>query len=365
VICAAAVAVSVASAAQATAWGALIDACPHALVQHTWAWREVLAHDPRDTPVYLLATDADGTPLGGLPACHVRGPMGDLLLSLPQAGAYGGVLLRPDLDDPQAVRTALVHAFVREAEARGCLLATLATPPFAEGAPFDALCDAFRPDFVRENFYQHLDLATWPHGAREHANVAKYVRRARAAAERHGLTLSFAHDTAAFTEWEAVHAERMAAIGAARLPSPFLHAIRSHVLDAGLGFLVRVRRGDALLAGGLFVGRGDVLDAFLLAGTPQGDRLLASSVVVVAAIEHAAQRGFRRLNWQSCSSRDSGVYHFKAKWGSAEGTHHYLTRITGDIDALRRQSPAAVRAAYPWRYVMPFEAFTPTSSSQS
>ena len=83
---------------------------------------------------------------------------------------------------------------------------------------------------------------------------------------------------------------------------------------------------------------------------------------VVDALDWAREAGYRYFNWQSSSSRTSGVYQFKQKWGSLEGQHHYLTRITGDITTLRQVPLDAIRAGYPWHYVMPFEQFTTPSS---
>lgn len=332
-----------------------VSACPTALVQQAPEWRTVVAGDPRDEPVYFVARNDRGDAVGALPAFHFHGGFGDLMISVPQAGGYGGVVTAATGDGRDVIHRALLDALTAEARKRECLLATVATPPFfGDLASYRA---ALEPDFERENFYQFIDLAEWT-TERAHGRAAKYVRRAEQARARHGLTVTFDDDTSHFEAWLALHETRMREIGVTPLPRAFLQAIRDHVIAAGKGVMGYVLADGALVAGCMFVGQGQVLDCFMLSGSAAGERLLATSALVVDALDWASRAGYRYFNWQSSSSRESGVYHFKAKWGSREGQHHYLTRITGDITALRRTPLPEIRAAYPWHYVMPFEQFT-------
>ncbi len=374
-----------ATPADAAAYGALHQSAPDALIQHSWAWRDVIAESSDDTPHYFLAHTERGELVGALPAVQVHGPYGDLLLSLPLPGAYGGVFSSlPTITQQASVRRALLQHFVGVAADRGCMLATIATSPFARDTA-DYATD-FAPDFVRDNFVQYIDLDDWNAHEPVSASVAKYVKRARTAKVKHGLRVemsgagqsastvgtvgtvgtaklfaspeSSSADVMRYTAWEALHAARMREIHATPLPTAFLRAIRHRVIEHGHGTMMYVVRDNQVVAGCMFVGHRDVLDCFLLSSSTEGDRVLATSVLIVEALQWAKANGFRIFNWQSSSSRESGVYHFKNKWGSLEGSHQYLTRITGDISHLRRVPLSDVRAAYPWRYVMPFEQFT-------
>ncbi len=339
-----------------------IASCPGALVQHSWEWREALAFDQRDIPVYFLARDDDGRVLGALPAYEFSGPHGALLLSVPQPGGYGGVVVDPAHPQRSEIYQALLDAFTNEARSRGCLLATIATPPFYADLPL--YLEYFAPDFVRENFYQYIDLAAdvAQDAALQPFDVAKYVKRAAQAKAKFGLTTVFTDSDQHFDAWDAIHASRMTELSAARLPRAFLDAIRTQVIGAGKGTMCYVLDGDTVVAGCMFVGQHDVLDCFMLSGSSAATKTLATSVLIVDALDWARDAGYRYFNWQSSSSRTSGVYQFKQKWGSLEGQHHYLTRITGDITTLRQVPMDTIRASYPWHYVMPFEQFTTPSS---
>lgn len=335
--------------------------CPSALVQHTWEWRDVVTFDGRDVPVTLVARDDDGEVCGLLPAYRCDGEYGALLISVPQPGGYGGVVVDPVHPRRTDIHQALLEAFSVTAREQGCVLATISTPPFrAELALYE---EHFAPDFVRENFHQYIDLAApLEHaGAAQPYDVAKYVKRAAQARVKFGLEVTFDDNDARFAAWDAIHEARMCELGVPRLPREFLEAIRTHVIGAGLGTMCYVLQGGTVVAGCMFTGHGDVLDCFMLSGGPDASRTLATSVLVVAALDWARRAGYRWFNWQSSSSRTSGVYQFKQKWGSLEGRHHYLTRITGDIGALRHAPLDRVRAAYPWHYVMPYEQFATSS----
>lgn len=337
-----------------------VASCRRALVQQSWEWRSVVTTDARDTPVYFLARDEDGHEIGALPAFECAGPHGSLLISVPQAGGYGGVIVDPSHPQTADIHQALLEAFTAEAVRRRCLLATIATPPFyADTALYH---EFFAPDFVRENFFQYIYLSAATATPSPTFDVAKYVKRARQAKVKFGLTTVFTDSDAHFDAWDTIHAERMTELGTSRLPRAFLQSIREHVISAGKGFMCYVLDGDAVLAGCMFVGQHDVLDCFMLSGRSDATKTLATSVLVVDALDRARAAGYRYFNWQSSSSRESGVYQFKQKWGSLEGTHHYLTKITGDITALRHVPLDDIRAGYPWHYVMPYEQFTSHTS---
>jgi CelD/BcsL family acetyltransferase involved in cellulose biosynthesis len=346
----------VSTAVTEAAWRAFIQRTRTALVQHTWEWRTVIAADPREHAVYLAAFDDDGQVVGALPSFRFDGEHGALLISVPQPGGYGGVLVDPAHPDAEAITQALLDAFVSEATQQGCLLATIATPPFL--ADPQQLIAQFAPDFIRENFLQYIDLDGDADALPGAHDARKYHKRAAQARTRYGLRTVFDDDDALFAAWYDVHVDRMTALGVAPLPRPFLDAIRTGVVQRGLGTMCYVLQDGAVVAGCMFVGHHEVLDCFMLSGTPAAARTLATSVLVVDALDWARRRGYRRFNWQSSASRTDGVYAFKAKWGSQEGAHHYLTRITGDITALRRTPLDRIRRAYPWHYVMPYDAFT-------
>src|SRR5437773_5620716 len=121
--------VDLVSSASEHEYSEFVNRCPTALVQHTMAWRQVVADLGVDTPVYLVAR-VDGAVIGALPAFLYKGELGNLMLSVPQAGGYGGVVVDQNSPYKEEVYAALLSRLVTEAEERECLCVTVCTPPF-------------------------------------------------------------------------------------------------------------------------------------------------------------------------------------------------------------------------------------------
>jgi len=63
-----------------------------------------------DKPVYFLARDESHKPIGALPAFFFECDLGSLLISVPQAGGYGGVVV-DDIPRKEEVYQYLIQAF--------------------------------------------------------------------------------------------------------------------------------------------------------------------------------------------------------------------------------------------------------------
>ena len=64
----------------------LFKDCPHALIQQSTYWADVISPISNDTPYFLVAYGKDSNPLGGLPLYHFQGDLGGILTSVPHAG---------------------------------------------------------------------------------------------------------------------------------------------------------------------------------------------------------------------------------------------------------------------------------------
>jgi hypothetical protein len=332
-------------------YDAVYRACALAFPQQSLAWRDVLA-ELGDRPVFFVAY-LGGEPVAGLPAYLYSARPGSVLVSVPQPGPHGGVVVRDGLA-PGAragAYAALVGAFREEAARLGCATATLMTHPFADDA---APLHAAAPDFVFDNFYQYLDLGSPPAAARVLEGVNRNVRRNLRRAGEAGLTTALARGVDEVREWHAVHRARFEDIGAAALPLALFEAAWGHLRERGMAELLLVRQG-AELAGGLFLlfGR-SITEAYLLSSTSTAGALGANHLLTAAALELAQARGTRIFNWQSSSSRESGVYQFKTHWGSVEVPVQFLTWRTGDLGPLVAAGTAEVKRAYGWHYAVPF-----------
>jgi len=331
---------------------AFFAACPTSVAQQTPGWRDAIASLGQDEALPLAAR-RDGRLVGVLPAWRYAGPLGAILTSAAQAGPLGGVACLPEVD-PGPVYAALLGAFRELAAERGCALASVLTNPFWPDADLCERC--FGPGFVLENTCQVLVLDASSGGAggtgRARENLRRNLRRARSGR----LVVDEAQTAANVAEWYALHAARQRQIGATPLPERLFAAALEHAVprDKARFFFVRLADGGDLVAGGLYLYHGRVMDALMPSASSEYSALAPGYLLADHSIGFARARGLRFYNWQA-SPPGGGVRRFKLQWGSRELRYRYLTRVTGDARAFLAGPVEAVRRGYPWHYALPFD----------
>jgi len=339
---------------------AFLAACPTSVAQQTPGWRRVIEAIGVDEP-RLLACRRRGELVGLLPAWRYQGPLGAILASCVQAGPLGGVACHPDADR-ELVYPALLGAFLELASQEGCVVATVITSPFW---PDRDLCEKhFAPDYVLENVCQVLDLSSglddagWPTGGSQ--NLRRNLRRAASGA----LRIDEEQSPANLEAWYAIHEQRHRAIGATPLPKALFTAALELAVPAGVArfFFVRLTETGELVGGGLYVHHGSVIDALMPSIASQHADLGPAFLLAIHSMRWARARGLRHYNWEP-SPPGGGVLRFKQQWGSADRRYAYLTRVTGDVSPILAAGVEAVKAGYPFHYVLPFDRIGPGASS--
>ncbi len=331
---------------------AFFEACPTSFAQQTPGWRDAISSLGVDEPLHLGAR-REGRLVGVLPAWRFAGPLGAILTSAAQAGPLGGVAQLPTAD-PEPVYAALLGAFRALAAERGCALASVLTNPFWPDAE---LCERYlEPGFALENTCQVLDLETALDGAGElrapGENLHRNLRRARSGR----LVVDEAQTPENVAEWYALHAARHREIGAPPLPERLFTAALEQMVprDKARFFFVRLADGGALVAGGLYLYHGQVIDALMPSVGSAHASLAPGFLLALHTLRFARARGLRLYNWQA-SPPGGGVRRFKLQWGSREARYRYLTRVTGDARPFLQGPVEAVRSGYPWHYALPFD----------
>jgi len=331
---------------------ALLAACPESFAQQTPGWRDVITGQGVDQALFLGCRVA-GRLVGVLPGYRFEGPLGAILVSCAQAGPLGGIACLRDAPR-DAVYAELVSAFIALARERGCALATLISNPIWPDRERIERCMA--PDYVLENVCQVLDLARALDAdgepAQASANVRRNLRRAREA----GLVVDEAQSATNVAEWYEIHAQRHREIGATPLPRGLFERALERAVPAGVARFLFVRSADSgeLVAGGLYLQHGAVIDALMPSIRSDAAPLRANYLLALHSMQLAAARGARFYNWQG-SPPGGGVHRFKMQWGSRDVGYAYLSRAVGDVSAFLASTPAEIAHGYPWHYALPFD----------
>lgn len=335
--------------------------CPSSFAQQTVGWREVITGIATDEPMFLGCRIGDRL-VGVLPAYRFAGPLGAILCSVPQAGPLGGVAcLHADAD---AVYEALLRGYVGLARRTGCALASVITNPiWPDRERYGRL---FAADYELENSCLVLDLDTLfdPQGGV--VTNSSHLRRQLRRAESGALRIDEDQSAENVEAWYEIHRTRHAEIGARPLPRQLFTGALAHMVPRGKArfFFVRLAETDEMVAGGLYVCHGTVVDALMPSMKSEAAKLSPNYLLAVHSMRWARAQGFRHYNWQA-SPPESGVYRFKRQWGSRDRDYAYLTRVTGDAEPFLRSTPAELAESYPWHYALPYDRVGPEADGRS
>jgi hypothetical protein len=333
----------------------LIAACPHAFIQQTSLWADLIGDLGPDRPIFLVAEDGDRD-VGALPLYLFEGTAGALLTSVPQAGPLGGVLLRRGVE-PDPVYETLLGEAVGMARAQNCLALTIISNPVEDDV--ELYRRHMAPNVEFENFTQIVPLANAVREGRlivpnnKKNNPAATIKKAEAA----GLTARLGTTTAEFEAWYAIHAERAATIGVAALDRRLVERIWRDLGAGGHAFLQLVMHGEDIAAGCLFALHHDVCDVFAISMESRFAEIAPNYLAFKAAMIEMAARGVSIMNWQSSPVRGDGVYRFKRQWASIERPYYFMTRTFCSDETILALGPEGCKRHFPGHYVVPFGVF--------
>lgn len=336
------------------AYDKFVSSCPQSVTQQTLAWKRVIEGiwPDKDAPLYMRAESESGKIIGVLPSFIYDGSAGKIAVSLPHAGAYGGILTHPNL--PPAERTAvyagLSKAWFEECRKEGCLTATFATAPFSNDLNY--YLNGVKPDYRLDRFFQYVDLKA----------CARYNRRTRRnlrTALKEGLEVYKDNSMRAVKAWYPIHELRMKDLNAPPLPWKLFEGCVKHACPAGKADFWFVRDSSGkLVSGCLYLKHNEIVDVFIMSADTSCLTQNPNTILTDVTIKAYAKEGFKWYNWQASASKQCGVYEFKAGFGSLDGDHYYLTKALGDLARLRALTVQQVKDNYKWHYVLPFSEFS-------
>ncbi|WP_096704573.1 GNAT family N-acetyltransferase [Magnetospirillum sp. 15-1] len=337
----------------------LYDACPHGLVQQSSCWADATAPLGPDDAIFLVAGDGDQD-FAGLPLYLYRHAAGNLITSVPQAGPLGGIFCRPGLD--AATRRAAFQSLLGRAVAlsleHDCIALTIISDPFQQDD--ELYREHLQPQLEFENFTQACMVdglvregRVLPPASDKRRNVRRHLRRA----QEFGLRSWLCRDDDEFDRWYQIHCKRHRELGAAPLRRDLLSNILARLGARKSAFLVLAAAGEQIVGGCLFVHNRIVGDVFIMSMDSDFADAGTNYFLVEQGLLEFHRRGVKIMNWQSSSSRASGVYAFKKQWGSEEYPYRFYTRIFRDVSFFRDMGSVQMARFYPGHYVVPFGLF--------
>lgn len=286
-------------------WDEQIARFPGATVFHTSAWARVLREAYGFRPCYL-ALSQSGSLQSVLTWMEVDSWItGRRGLALPFTDVCR-VLMEGSESEP-----ALWRAALQQGRDRGWRWMELRDSP-----------NWLHPETPSTSYYHHtLDLSAGERALFEGLQPA--TRRGIRKAQQSGLTVGIADTRAATAEFYRLLELTRRRHGLPPQPRRFFAAIQKHLLAAGHGEVVLVRRGPTTIAGAVFLRyRTHVVYKFG-ASDERYQHLRGNNLVMWEAIRHFVQQGAQTLDFGRTSLDHDGLRRFKQGWGATENVLHY------------------------------------------
>ncbi|MBN1269871.1 MAG: GNAT family N-acetyltransferase [Kiritimatiellae bacterium] len=306
-------------------------------------YRDMLVLAGVGQPCYLGAR-SDGQLVGLLPAFSFTSEAGTVFSSLPFFGPNAGVLCADDEKAPEIHRL-LLGALLENAREHDAVCCSVYTPFL-----FDRfeLYDSAMPDaLVVNKFTQYLDL----HATKWDSSIQYDLRKAR----RKGVEVTQEILPERIRGFYDIYEQNCRDYGIPLKPRACIEYLLGEPLRGRCTDAYFAVRDDELLAGLLVIRSPVTVSYYLPCATAEARTLQPGTLLVDEAVRRAREEGARFWNWESSPGRDTGVYHFKEKWGSREETYKmYVQRLRppGFFEKLGREG---IERHFPFYFVYPFD----------
>jgi CelD/BcsL family acetyltransferase involved in cellulose biosynthesis len=290
------------------AWRDLVRRSADATIFHQPEWLELL----RATYGYALTAcvvpGADGRPTAGLPVAEVASRLtGRRLVAVPFS----------DLCPPLVAADA-------PASAPHALRAELVAYQARRGLPLEVRgAGAVLADAPGGERFRHHVLALEPDVSAVEARFAKpQVLRGVRRARREGLTAHTAIDRAALEAFYRLHVATRHRLGVPTQPRRFILGFE-RLFAGGLGFVLLVRRGEGVVAAGVFFTAGGTLLYKYGASDARFLGLRPNNLLFMEAIRWGCEHGMQHLDFGRTHWDHESLRAFKLAWGPDEHELRY------------------------------------------
>lgn len=161
-------------------------------------------------------------------------------------------------------------------------------------------------------------------------------------AQKSGIQIYEDPEAEHFDVFKSIYLENMRSIGASKMyffSEQFFSGLRTLVEEQGA--LLLARKGDSILAAGVFLGGGKVAHYFLASATPDGKRLAAGNLLLHEGIRWAKHSGHRYLHLGGgvSAAADDALLLFKKNFSSLT-EKFYIGKRIHDIAAYNKACEA-------------------------
>lgn len=289
---------------------------------------------------------------GVMPFILYKHKLGNIINSMPFIG-YGGIAcIKNEKYKVFSSINKFLDKFCIEKDVK---LATICTPPF-KTEEYNLYHEIFKPNFEKKNFYQYLNLKEdvfQNMKSKFRGNLRRNIKKC----ERYGVRLEENYSKKYLRYWyDKIYLKRLTETNCSIYPFSVFETLVKFSQINKVKMIYAILQ-DKIIGAGLYINQGDSVDNFMRVVESEYFYTQAGNYLDYYSVKYAIQIGAKYYNWQSCDEIGSPIYKYKDDWGSKIDYHWYLTKIVGDISALKNSSLEYIKNQYKGIYVMPYEEF--------
>jgi hypothetical protein len=324
------------------------------LIYASSKWRAFLTRlRPDFEPAYFGVFDGK-TLVGAMPGMVASGPYGSVYNSMPFYGSHGGIICAENMPHYQVAKE-LFGALEEFASRRGLVSSTVISNPLQSYSDvYSSLSGATATD---DRIGQVIALPSDTGNDIIERLMTSFHQKTRNAV-RKGLSGGFKivtdNSEVAFRNLHSIHQENMARIGGSSKSWEVFASLRE-VLTPGRDYELYVAtQGSTVVSAVLVLFYNCTAEYFTPVTVASYRQAQPLSALILHAMTDAVRRGLKFWNWGGTWLSQSGVYQFKARWGTGDMPYRYYTREYSAGRHLRQISRHDLLLGYPMVYVLPF-----------
>jgi hypothetical protein len=163
-------------------------------------------------------------------------------------------------------------------------------------------------------------------------------------------------------EWLDIYNNRYHEIGAKPYPDLFHQLAFELGIPAGAVQLWGVFDGPKLIGGNLLLVSRYYVDYFSSAFLSEYRHYYPNTFSLNKVFSDFVSHDKVNFNWQSSPNR-LGVFRYKQRWGAREWRHYYLSVLLRPETLMFQTTPANIKAAFPFRFVLPYSAWSQSAAA--
>lgn len=296
---------------------------------------------------YIVCIDNEKC-VGVLPFIVYNNSIANVINSMPFIG-YGGISIS-EINKDEIFKN-IINFLYSYAKENDILLVTLCTEPFEE-EKFELYKKYFKPDYIRENLYQYIDLSK-----DVISGIKSMFKRNAKKAIKYGVNILEDNSHEKLKYWyDNIYVKRLNETKCAIYPySVFQNLVDD--TDNTRAKMIYTIYEEKIIGGGLFLKQIKSLDNFMRVIDSDYFKTQAGTLIDMYSIEYAIKIGVKYYNWQSCGGKGTSIFEYKEGWGSEVNKHYYVTKVMGDISKLKETKLDVIKEAFKGIYVLPYEEF--------